>query len=169
MKGKKVSYLRIRTAWGGALLAFCSKRITDFILPSLTPRVPGEWVKSAGKEKWAGRLEKKVKAYFKGAPVDFSLLSNIDFSFYTPFQKRILKKLRQVGYGKTVSYKELARMAGSKRACRAAGSVMAKNRTPLLIPCHRVIKSDGHPGGFSGPRGMKRRLLSLEKLIGKRK
>ncbi len=75
-----------------------------------------------------------------------------------------MDQLRQVGYGETVSYGELAERSGSPRAARAVGTVMATNRIPLILPCHRVLGSAGRIGGFSAPQGidLKRRMLDLE-------
>ena len=75
-----------------------------------------------------------------------------------------MTELRNVPYGQTLSYAELAAKAGSPKAARAVGSVMAQNRVPLIIPCHRVVGSGGHLGGFSAPRGIafKKQLLELE-------
>jgi methylated-DNA-[protein]-cysteine S-methyltransferase len=72
--------------------------------------------------------------------------------------------VRRIRFGQTHSYGELASLVGSPRAARAVGSVMAKNRTPLVVPCHRVLASRGAIGGFSAMDGvhMKRRLLDLE-------
>ena len=80
------------------------------------------------------------------------------------FQRRVLKQCRLIPYGRTMSYGELAAKAGSPRAARAVGNCMAANNIPLLIPCHRVVCSDGRLGSFSAPGGtsMKRRLLAME-------
>ncbi len=86
---------------------------------------------------------------------------------YTDFQRAVLMVARSIKWGETISYKELARRAGFPGATRAAGSVMRKNDFPLIIPCHRVIRSDGTLGGFSGEEGelwvgLKKTLLERE-------
>lgn len=91
----------------------------------------------------------------------------LDLSWCTPFQKKILAAARGIPRGATVSYAQLARMAGFPRAVRAAASVMRNNRFPVVVPCHRVIRSDGSAGGFMGKTGgsaiaLKRRLLAAE-------
>ncbi|GIS60136.1 MAG: hypothetical protein CM1200mP2_23610 [Planctomycetaceae bacterium] len=75
-----------------------------------------------------------------------------------------MKHVRQVGYGQTTSYGEVARKIGRPGAARAVGTAMANNTVPILIPCHRVIAASGRLGGFSAPRGtrLKQRLLDLE-------
>jgi methylated-DNA-[protein]-cysteine S-methyltransferase len=78
------------------------------------------------------------------------------------FQRKALLALRKVGFGKTVSYKELAARAGSASASRAAGTACARNPLPIVIPCHRVLKADGSLGGFGGGLDVKMKLLDLE-------
>jgi len=82
----------------------------------------------------------------------------------TPFQQRVVETVSQIPFGETMSYAEVAAQAGSPRAARAVGNVMARNRTPIVVPCHRVLASGGRLGGFSAPGGIdfKRRLLALE-------
>lgn len=84
----------------------------------------------------------------------------------TAFQKRVIACCRRVRWGHTVSYGELAERAGRAGAARAVGTVMSRNRFPLIVPCHRVIGGQGSLGGYSAPRGleMKRQLLEMEKL-----
>ena len=89
----------------------------------------------------------------------------VAFEGLSPFAIKVLSACRNVGFGKAVSYHELARKIGRANAARAVGTVMAKNPLPLIIPCHRVIRSDGKLGGFSAPGGisLKKRLLRHEK------
>jgi len=70
-----------------------------------------------------------------------------------------------VGYGQTCTYGELAALVGNRRAARAVGQALARNPTPILVPCHRVLASGGGLGGFGGGLEMKRRLLLLEGAI----
>ncbi len=87
----------------------------------------------------------------------------IDDSWMTPFQKRVSESCRNIPWGETVTYGQVAALAGSPGASRAVGSVMAQNRFPLIVPCHRVVSSQGL-GGFSAPHGvdLKKRLLDNE-------
>jgi methylated-DNA-[protein]-cysteine S-methyltransferase len=107
------------------------------------------------------RLVHKLREYFAGSRVDFAE-TEIDVEGWTPFQRDVLATLRNVPYGEVVSYSELARLAGHPRAQRAAGTFCAHNRFPLVVPCHRVVSSDGL--GSYGSLGLdyKRRLLALE-------
>ncbi len=105
----------------------------------------------------------RLTAYAAGEDVDFSDV-RIDQSHLTDFGRRIVLACRRIPRGETRSYGELAAACGSPGAARAVGQVMAKNRYPLIVPCHRVLAASGRLGGFSAPQGltMKRRLLAIE-------
>jgi O-6-methylguanine DNA methyltransferase len=103
-----------------------------------------------------GYLDRKIKKF------DFK----VEFLTGTSFQKRIWKKLASVPYGETVSYKRLSFLSGYERAWRAVGSALSKNPVILVIPCHRVIKSDGRIGRFTGGPELKEFLVNLEKGAG---
>jgi methylated-DNA-[protein]-cysteine S-methyltransferase len=107
------------------------------------------------------RLLESLRDYFEGSRVDFAR-TEIEVDGWTQFQRDVLDALRRVPYGEVVSYSELARLAGYPRAQRAAGTFCAHNRFPLVVPCHRVVSSNGI--GSYGSLGLdyKRRLLALE-------
>ncbi len=109
-------------------------------------------------------LLRRLQRYAVGHYEDFSDVK-LDPGPISPFQRRVLQACRRVAWGQTVTYAELASLAGFPGAARAVGNCMAKNPLPILIPCHRVIRSDGHLGGYSAPHGMalKQRLLELER------
>lgn len=111
-------------------------------------------------------LIQKIKEYFIGKKVDF-LDGQLSLDNYTNFQKKVLQTVRKIPYGETRSYKEVAKAAGHPRAYRAVGNTMKNNPLPLIVPCHRVIKSDGTLGGFSGKEGiaLKKKMLDLESEI----
>jgi methylated-DNA-[protein]-cysteine S-methyltransferase len=103
----------------------------------------------------------RIRAYFAGERVDFEDVE-IDLDWTTPFQRALTDILRKVPYGETVTYGELAALAGHPNAQRAAGTFCARNRFGLVVPCHRVVAADGiGPYGSLGAR-YKRRLLVLE-------
>jgi methylated-DNA-[protein]-cysteine S-methyltransferase len=108
-----------------------------------------------------GELAARFQSYFAGGRPDFSDVQ-LDLEGYTPFQLAVVEALRAVPYGDVVTYGELAALAGHPNAQRAAGSVCAHNRFPLVVPCHRVVAAVGI--GSYGPSGVavKRRLLELE-------
>jgi methylated-DNA-[protein]-cysteine S-methyltransferase len=82
----------------------------------------------------------------------------------TPFQKRVWLQLQKIPYGRTCSYGEIARKLKKPRAVRAVGTANARNPLCIVIPCHRVIASNGTLGGYSGGLKKKQRLLSLESM-----
>lgn len=112
-------------------------------------------------------LQRQVIAYFESARVDFSPDMPILLEGFSRFARRVLAACRRIRLGEVVTYSGLARKTGRPAAARAVGSALAKNPLPLIIPCHRVIRSDGRIGGFSGPGGatMKKRLLELERSL----
>jgi O-6-methylguanine DNA methyltransferase len=108
-----------------------------------------------------------LRGYLDGKPVDFSTI-HLDMEGLTAFQIAVLRAARGIPCGSTVSYSGLAKAAGHPSAIRAAATVMATNRFPIIIPCHRVIQKDGSIGAYSGDRvgedaAIKRALLHLEK------
>lgn len=108
-------------------------------------------------------LTARLESYFLGKRVEFSLDGlPIDRSAWSEFEQSVASALASVPYGKAISYADLAVAASYPRACRAVGNFMARNPFPLLIPCHRVIRSDGRPGKYSAGGHWKLRLLELE-------
>ena len=81
----------------------------------------------------------------------------------TPFQETVWKQLQEIPYGQTISYAQLAKAIGNPKACRTAGSANGKNPISIIIPCHRVIASNGGLGGYAGGLDIKKQLLALEK------
>ena len=81
----------------------------------------------------------------------------------TPFQQKVWAALREIPYGETRSYKEIAAMVGNEKACRAVGMANNRNPLPIFIPCHRVVGSDGKLVGYAGGLDVKTFLLNLEK------
>jgi len=108
-------------------------------------------------------LALRLQAYASGNPNSLRDVA-VDFGRVGLFRRRVLNQCRLIPYGGTLSYGKLAAGAGFPRAARAVGNCMAANRIPLIIPCHRVVRSDGQVGPYSagGGTAMKRRLLSLE-------
>jgi len=103
----------------------------------------------------------RFQAYFSGQRVDF--LDKLDLSGATPFQCEVWQAARLIPYGQTRTYAWLAAQVGNPGAARAVGQALGRNPLPIIIPCHRVLASNGGLGGFSGGLEMKRLLLTLEK------
>ena len=128
-------------------------------LAALNPAV----LAAAQTRDWCPSLVERLQDYAAGGWVDFSDVK-VDLDHLTPFQRKVVMQCRAIAYGQTRSYGELALRSGSPRAARAVGNTMAANRYPLIVPCHRVVNSDGSTGNFSAPDGsrMKIRLLDME-------
>ena len=105
----------------------------------------------------------RIEDYAEGEPVDFTDVP-LDLTGLADFHRRAYALLLQVNYGQTVTYGDLARQLGDVGLSRAVGQAMGANPIPLMIPCHRVLASDGKPGGFSAPGGAssKVKMLALE-------
>lgn len=105
---------------------------------------------------------RELEQYFAGDRRSFDLA--LDTRLSRGFRADVLRHLREVRYGSTVTYAELAALAGSPRATRAVGSSMATNPIPIVVPCHRVLRSDGTLGGYAGGLDAKEWLLGLEQV-----
>lgn len=111
-------------------------------------------------DKSFGDLPKRITGYLSGKQVTFP--DKLDLSGSSPFQRKVWEMERTIPYGETRTYQWLAAALGYPLAARAVGNALAKNPLPILIPCHRVIRSDGNLGGFSGGVQLKRALLQME-------
>jgi len=104
------------------------------------------------------RAESQLKKYFEGGLRRFDLKLDLRG---TPFQKKVLKKVAGIPFGKTATYGDIAKAVGNPGAARAVGSANAKNLLPVIIPCHRVVATNGL-GGYGGGLKLKKDLLKLE-------
>jgi methylated-DNA-[protein]-cysteine S-methyltransferase len=105
---------------------------------------------------------RQLDGYFARQRRGFDLA--VDLRLVRGFRRSVLEHLPDVGYGRTVSYGQLAAEIGNRGAARAVGTACANNPIPLIIPCHRVVLSDGSPGGYVGGPQIKRALLELERI-----
>lgn len=103
---------------------------------------------------------RQLDEYFTRTRQEFDL--PLDFRLSTGFRRAVLAHLPEIGYGRTESYAQVAAAAGSPKAVRAVGTACATNPLPVVVPCHRVVRSDGSSGGYVGGEDAKRTLLSLE-------
>ena len=101
----------------------------------------------------------ELEQYFKGQRQSFNMALDLNLS---PFYQKTLMEVSKIPFGTTVSYRDIAVRAGNPKAVRAAGSANAKNPVPIIIPCHRVLRSDGTLGGYGGGLDLKKRLLLHE-------
>jgi methylated-DNA-[protein]-cysteine S-methyltransferase len=122
------------------------------------PAVQADWIRDDGVAPF-GQTVAQLHAYFEGALTDFDLpLAPRG----TPFQMTVWQELRNIGFGETISYAELARRIGRPKASRAVGHANARNPISIIVPCHRVIGADQSLTGYAGGLERKRTLLALE-------
>lgn len=113
------------------------------------------------------KVVERLKAFARGEPVEF-LDVRLCTAHLTAFGEAVTQRCREIAWGDTLSYAELAAECGRPGAARAVGNVMRNNRFPPIVPCHRVLASGGGLGGYSAPQGlaMKQRLLAMEGHVG---
>jgi methylated-DNA-[protein]-cysteine S-methyltransferase len=108
---------------------------------------------------------RQLDAYFDGSLHEFDVA--LDLRLAQGFRRRVVDNLRGIPYGQTATYAAVAESAGSPRAVRAVGTACALNPLPLVVPCHRVVRSDGRLGQYAGGAEVKQRLLALEGHLGR--
>ena len=131
----------------------------DAILVDLADRVSPRVLEAPGRLDDARR---QLDEYFEGRRDHFDVA--VDWQLSRGFRRTVLERLyADVGYGRTVSYLELATMVGNPKASRAVGTAMATNPIPIVVPCHRVLRTGGQLGGYGGGLPVKVKLLELER------
>ena len=105
-------------------------------------------------------VARELEEYFAGHRRTFDV--PLDLRLAAGFRRAVLEQLPAIGYGRTQSYAAVAAAAGSPRAVRAVGSACATNPLPVVVPCHRVVRTDGKAGGYVAGAAVKRQLLALE-------
>jgi len=153
-----VYYTRFESPVGPLLLAGDAKALRRVSFESSKRSTPPE---TNWKENRAvfGEVIRQLKAYFRGELKEFELPLAMEG---TDFQLRVWNKLREIPYGETISYSQLAGRIGNLKAVRAVGLANGSNPIPIIVPCHRVIGSDGSLTGFGGGLPTKKMLLELE-------
>jgi len=171
-----IRYTIFETCWGHFALALRGDRVCRAFLPTDEPATVrhallasfGASSQDAAFEPGAAMdLQRRIVAYFEGENVDFSTDPAVDLSGRGPFEQAVLNACRQIPAGQTLTYTALAGQVGRRQAARAVGNAMAGNPIPLIVPCHRVVRTDGGLGGFSAPGGTatKQRMLDHERLL----
>jgi methylated-DNA-[protein]-cysteine S-methyltransferase len=105
-------------------------------------------------------VRKQLDEYFAGKRKDFDV--QLDWQLSQGFALRVLKATARIPYGKVSTYQQMAEKAGNVRATRAAGSALGRNAIPIIVPCHRVLRTGGGLGGYGGGMPMKEALLKME-------
>jgi methylated-DNA-[protein]-cysteine S-methyltransferase len=161
-----VAYATTDSPFGPLLLATTSRGLVKVSLPTydrdealgelavrISPRVLEAPVQ-------LDDVRRQLDLYFEGKLTEFDL--PLDWRLTDGFRGRVQRAIARIPYGQTRSYTEVARSAGNERAVRAAGSACGSNPIPIVVPCHRVLRSGGALGGYGGGLPMKRALLELE-------
>ncbi|GAA3108855.1 methylated-DNA--[protein]-cysteine S-methyltransferase [Streptomyces rectiviolaceus] len=136
--------------------------VRDQALERLGSRLGAEPVEAPDSPLLAESI-RQFAAYFAGERHDFEL--PLDWSLISGFNRQVLRELTTVPYGAVVGYGDLARRVGQPGAAQAVGMAMGANPLPVVVPCHRVVESDGGIGGFGGGVETKRQLLALEGVL----
>ena len=161
-----VAYRTLDTPVGTLLLAATEQGLVrvayateghDQVLAALAARVSPRILNAPRRLETAVR---EIDEYFGRRRRSFDL--PLDLRLSTGFRRTVLSHLPEIGYGHTASYAAIAAAAGSPRAVRAVGTACATNPLPVVVPCHRVVRSDGSPGRYAGGPAAKLTLLELE-------
>lgn len=153
------------TGWVG--IAGSDARISDLQLPKTTREEALESLRAGTGDQAVESLDDfsgqaaRIAAYFAGDEVDFDC--DLELGGHTEFQRSVWAKTREIPYGETRSYGWIADQIGCPAGPRAVGQAMGANPTPIIIPCHRVLRSDGGLGGFGCGLHWKVRLLEMER------
>jgi len=171
---KVTKYAIFQTKWGNFGLAGTEDGLCRTQLPGSKPeKIKSLLLKNLPAAQFDKTfckiLQQQITAYFEGDCVKFSRDIPLILDGFSSFGKTVLKTCREIEFGQTITYGQLAKKSGRPNASRAVGNTLAKNPLPLIIPCHRIIRSDSKMGGFSAPSGItfKKKMLELEsKAIG---
>ncbi len=141
-----------QTPLGVLYLVFSDKRLAAVMFGSEKPSVP--------RGRMPESFRRQLADYFSGQLREFH--QDIIFLKGSDFERTVWLSLRAIPYGETRTYKWLAEKIGNPKAVRAVGRALSRNPVPIVLPCHRIIESDGSIGGYSSGVDMKRRLLDME-------
>jgi len=161
-----VAYTTTDSPFGTLLLATTPRGVVRIGMPSqnaeelledLSARVSPRVLEAPAQ---LDEVRRELDLYFEGRLRDFDI--PLDWSLSKDFRRKVLRAIERIPYGQTRSYTQMARSAGNERAVRAAGSACGSNPIPIVVPCHRVLRTSGALGGYGGGLPMKEALLKLE-------
>lgn len=164
-----VAYTHTDSPFGPLLLASTRKGLVrvglpgqddETLLEELAAKVSPRVLEAAAP---LDETRRELDRYFEGKLERFEL--PLDWSLTGGFQGRVQRQINRIPYGQTRTYTEIARRAGNERAVRAAGTACGRNPLPVVVPCHRVLRSGGGLGGYGGGLPMKEGLLVLEGVL----
>ncbi|MCU1404445.1 MAG: O-6-methylguanine methyltransferase [Glaciihabitans sp.] len=162
-----VAYTTITTPVGALLLAATAQGLLrvayerenfDAVLASLATRISPRLLRAPER---LATVHEQIDEYFAGDRTEFDL--PLDYSLSAGFRQQVQRHLSLIPYGRTESYKDVARIVGNPNAVRAVGTACATNPLPVVVPCHRVLRTDGGLGGYIGGLDAKTILLDLER------
>ena len=167
--GRKMVIADFPTSWGDGAVAVAHGRLIGVELPPVRI-VDQTALVGIGTEEDVAALDRwvaELTSYFRGEKLSWEV-GEVEFHLddLGPFARSTVSALMGIPNGDTVSYGELAELAGHPKAARAVGTVMASNPIPIVVPCHRVIRSDGSLGRYGSDATWKERLLSHERRSG---
>ena len=160
------SYHVLNTDWGFTVAVWSALGLWELTFPRATAEAALADVTTAdiapgGQTAMATALERELKLFFSGGRVGFG--APIDWNGYTPFQRAVLQyTATSIPFGQVTTYGQLAAAVGAPGAARAVGGALHINRTPVVVPCHRVVGAKGKLVGFGGGLDLKKALLLLE-------
>jgi len=145
------------TARGLIRLAYNAHEQADTVLEELARKVSPRVVEAPAA---LDDVRRELDEYFEGRRTAFDI--PVDWRLHDGFGRRVLRATAGIPFGKVLTYAEVAAKAGSPRGSRAAGNALGSNRVPIVVPCHRVVRSGGKIGGYTGGVERKEYLLELE-------
>ena len=168
LKNRRSFYIVFTTSLGNAAAIYADKPflILNILLPQkhkkeLVKTIEKDWPAKAWAHPNVLKIAGIIEEYFKGTAIK-PPWEWMDMSGLTPLQRLVLTATADIPYGSVCSYRQIAEAIHRPRAYRFVGSTLAKNPFPILIPCHRVIRSDSSLGQFGGGTDLKRKLIDLE-------
>ncbi|HEX2097114.1 MAG TPA: methylated-DNA--[protein]-cysteine S-methyltransferase [Solirubrobacterales bacterium] len=165
-----VAYATVDSPFGPLLLAVTPRGVVRIGLPNqdqetlledLATRVSPRVLEAPTQ---LDDLRRELDLYFEGKLTDFDL--PLDWRLTQGFRRKAQRAIARIPYGQTRSYTQIAASAGNQRAVRAAGTACGTNPLPIVVPCHRVLRSGGSLGGYGGGLPMKEALLRIEGVLG---
>ncbi|MCD6599897.1 MAG: methylated-DNA--[protein]-cysteine S-methyltransferase [Dehalococcoidia bacterium] len=166
----KLNYLIFDTSLGWVGMMGSVEGLRELTLPQPSPQqafyllhksaLKSQRILIEARVDYFGDLAERIESYFNGERVNFP--DRLDLSWASPFKKKVWKITQAIPYGETRAYAWVANKMDMYGAARAVGQALARNPLPIIIPCHRVICSDGTLGGFSDGKLLKQRLLEME-------
>jgi methylated-DNA-[protein]-cysteine S-methyltransferase len=148
------------TPRGLVRLAYAGSRGEDEVVEDLAAKLSPRVLEAPER---LDEVRRELEEYFEGRRDEFEL--PIDWSLTHGFTSKVLRQTARIGFGKTSTYAEIANRAGSPRAVRAAGNALGANPIPVVVPCHRVLRTGGALGGYTGGVERKEFLLRLEGVL----